>query len=237
MTQCASLSVYNEKYVEVARKYISMLETSSPSYFLMSSIASCASFMKQPQLFETYTQRLISFYRSTPLKKLRFAENDDWGKIVVCTDFASISGRELYDLLLSKYKIQCEAAGESFAIAMTSVSDTIDGFFRLSSALCEIDESLDFCKKPPVSKPVIPAKKMKACSAAPAKAINSGDAIGKISAEYVYAYPPGIPLIVPGEEISAEFLSSVSRLCEAGIDVVCASGDISKTISVVDIDI
>ena len=60
------------------------------------------------------------------------------------------------------------------------------------------------------------------------------DALGEVSADYVYCYPPGIPIIVPGEAIDEETVSVILRNKEAGINIsggsdgngifVCADG-------------
>ena len=44
-------------------------------------------------------------------------------------------------------------------------------------------------------------------------------AIGKVSGEFIYLYPPGIPLIVPGEVISADFIRDLQAAVELGLDV------------------
>ena len=52
------------------------------------------------------------------------------------------------------------------------------------------------------------------------------DAAGRIAAEYVYLYPPGIPLLVPGEQISSEALAQIRRWRQAGMEIAGVySGD------------
>ena len=47
--------------------------------------------------------------------------------------------------------------------------------------------------------------------------IDIRNAEGHVSGEYVYLYPPGIPIIVPGEEIDGEFVRDLKRLKERGL--------------------
>lgn len=56
------------------------------------------------------------------------------------------------------------------------------------------------------------------------------DAKGKISAEYIWAYPPGVPLVVPGEELTEELLRGITIHKEAGVSLHSSSGGMPKTI-------
>ena len=56
---------------------------------------------------------------------------------------------------------------------------------------------------------------------------------GKVAAEYAYIYPPGIPLIVPGEQISGHFVKNVRRYLEQGFEVQGLSDQTSETVCVV----
>ncbi|MDO4337455.1 MAG: aminotransferase class I/II-fold pyridoxal phosphate-dependent enzyme [Eubacteriales bacterium] len=58
------------------------------------------------------------------------------------------------------------------------------------------------------------------------------ESIGKISAEFVYLYPPGIPILAPGEEITGLFVSNVRRYIEEGLDLQGLSDYTNKTICV-----
>ena len=66
----------------------------------------------------------------------------DPGKIVIVTNRAAISGFELADILRTEHKIELEKACPNYAVAMTSVCDTTEGFSRLASALIAIDGSV-----------------------------------------------------------------------------------------------
>ena len=56
---------------------------------------------------------------------------------------------------------------------------------------------------------------------------------GKVAAEYAYIYPPGIPLIVPGEQISGHFVKNVRRYLEQGFEVQGLSDQTNETVCVV----
>jgi arginine/lysine/ornithine decarboxylase len=66
----------------------------------------------------------------------------DPGKIVIVTKNTGISGFELADTMRTQYKIELERACADYAIAMTSISDSTEGFTRLADALREFDRKL-----------------------------------------------------------------------------------------------
>ena len=59
------------------------------------------------------------------------------------------------------------------------------------------------------------------------------ESIGKISAEFVYLYPPGIPIIVPGEQITGLFVRNVRRCREQGLNLYGLCGENEESICVV----
>ena len=134
---------------EKIKKYLHILQTSSPSYILMAGIDACVGWLgseKKDAVFDDYV-RLLKETRNQ-LKKLRHlqmieTENFDFSKIVISVKGTKYSGRELYKLLLEKYHLQMEMAAGTYVLAMTSVGDIREGFQRLVQALHEIDGNLE----------------------------------------------------------------------------------------------
>ena len=134
---------------EKIKKYLHILQTSSPSYILMAGIDACVGWLgseKKDAVFDDYV-RLLKETRNQ-LKKLRHlqmieTENFDFSKIVISVKGTRYSGRELYKLLLEKYHLQMEMAAGTYVLAMTSVGDIREGFQRLVQALHEIDGNLE----------------------------------------------------------------------------------------------
>ena len=122
-----------------------------------------------------------------------------------------------------------EAPG--YVLALTSVMDTEEGFQRLGEALEDIDFSLDgkdagasletekdllFTKKKKEEHP----RQIMTIAQAMENTMEVGDlenSKGKISGEFAYLYPPGIPLLVPGEEITEDFLKKADSWKSRGI--------------------
>lgn len=219
---------------EAVREYLHMLQSSSPSYIFMASIDSCVNLLKweREALFEPYVKRLKELRKS--LKKLRRlqlveTESYDRSKIVIAAGATGISGKELQKRLLLDYHLQMEMAAGNYVLAMTSVGDTEEGFGRLEQALFELDQSLEkkvseeMNIKPPKSELVYTTTQMKRM-----KKMQKGEAvsvlpwkesIGFISMEYAYLYPPGTPMIVPGERITKEITDALRQYERLGFSI------------------
>lgn len=178
----------------------------------------------------------LQFLHVLKREDLSKEEAFDWddSKLVIFTGKAPLTGEELHRILLDRYHLQVEMVSAHYVLAMTSIMDQAEGLKRLSCALHEIDrhfqiaemttgENYDiinqiepFCNSDMISRelyrknPVI----MQFYEAKEAKQMEVPleKAIGKISADMIYIYPPGIPMIVPGEVITEDFVKRV-RVC------------------------
>lgn len=200
-------------------RYLDMLQSSSPSYVLMAGIDRCIHLLgeKREELFAPYVEGLEKLrQRLAHLEKISLAETEhyDRSKLVLSVAGADMTGRELYLRLLETYHLQLEMAAGSYALAMTSVGDTEEGFRRLGDALEEIDRSAG--ERPagaaglagalPKNETVLTSARMEELSGEKesVRKLPLEECAGHVSAEYAYLYPPGIPVIVPGERISRE---------------------------------
>ena len=200
---------------ERVRRYLHMLQSSSPSYVLMASIDSCIDLLEnhRKELFDPYAKRLKHLRKElSGLKKLQLIETKsyDRSKVMISVRNTDISSRQLYSKLLEDYHLQMEMAAGTYILAMTSVGDTQEGMDRLIAALKEIDAGCRFPKERETDRKL-------PCLSLPDVVYNSSDienlmkrtvlfrdSVGQIAAEYVYLYPPGIPLVIPGEKVTKE---------------------------------
>lgn len=232
LTQTALLHIQGDviQEEEVARE-LAIFETSSPSYLLLDSIECCLNFIEnqEKEYFSQYIKNLSWFYQQTKsFKHLKIFGNEhssfyDLGKIVILTKNTNISGVELADCLRKKYQIEVEMSSLYYVLAMSSVCDSKESLQCLFHALQEIDSCLSFCSRPSLEfMAIIPRKKMTVFEAMNTKNssfCNFFEAIGKISQEYLWVYPPGVPFLVPGEIISLEIIKKVTWYQEFGIEV------------------
>ena len=250
LTQTALLHVNGERVNRrKVKRYLDMLQTSSPSYILMASIDACIHLLEQTQMqkcsiFKEYAAHIDTLREE--LKKLKYlkiirTENTDRydrSKFVISVKHAPMSSHELYERLLHDYHLQMEMLAGTYVLAMTTIGDTQEGLDRLRDALLAIDAEIDAKLKsgsgqeqkpmqmtdtdlslsgrqPSLEKVWTIAEAVKCRDVVPSRkgkieTCGFADSAGHISLEYAYLYPPGSPLIVPGERITQE---AVEILC------------------------
>ena len=247
-TQTAILHVKG-KFVDQDRvsRYLSMFQTSSPSYLFMAGMERCIRYMDGDGRNEMvrYEKRLEHFMeRMEGLQVLEVLDREicgkyrtvagwDPSKIVVSTMRAEdFHGEELAETLRRKYHLEMEMTAPEYVIAMTSLMDTEEGFERLGTALLEIDGALrrrtesgrkeKAASETPEgleSKLSHPVRRMLICEAMDADTERTAfqDTVGKVSAEFVYLYPPGIPIIAPGEVFTDAIVEKIMAYKAAGL--------------------
>lgn len=223
---------------------VNLFQTSSPSYLLLASIEGCIGLLEKnaEKLFADWKEALEVFARET--EKLRHLKiltlragsaqrflND---KLVVSVAGTTLSGPELMERLRKEYKIELEMSAERYCIAMTGPGDTTETLKRFAGALCEIDAGLSDMPCMEYSALPTPEVVMTAAEAVRCEWEKCliAEAEGRIAAETVFAYPPGIPLTVPGERITAEVLAAFEQKENAGVMLHGTEGEIGKHILV-----
>lgn len=229
LTQVACANVYSDRIsAERMASSLQMFETSSPSYLLMSSAERCMDLLESrgEELAKLHRERIRRFHSSVSgMKHLRLIGDEygsfDFTKLVIDCHNTYITGRELFDTLRDKYRIECEMASAKYVLAMTSICDSDEGISRLSSALCEIDATLEYRKGKPFLQICIPPASCTAYDAARAEhtLLPLGECEGKVCGEYIVAYPPGIPVIAPGEMITQQALDIIGDMRKNGLNV------------------
>ncbi len=204
---------------------LAVFETSSPPYPILCSIDRAYKAAENEKFFGEYASRLDRFYEKTKtLRRLSVIETGDRGKLVIYCGDSDISGFELKKALREKYLIECEMAMPAYCLAMTSPADTDEGFDRLISALLEIDLTL---KSENRTIPLSPPKAEKTSElpeGTKLKPLPLGSLTGKTSAEFVFAYPPGSPIITPGEVFSEEIIGYIEQVFSCGGQVYSSKG-------------
>ncbi len=234
LTQCAA--IYLNKGIDPApfRQAMGIFETSSPSYILLSSMDKCTDILseKKAELFVAYEENLATFRNKTaglkhltltgctsPVRSFGF----DPCKIIISTAGTDITGPALAEKLRKDYKIEPEMVSLNYVLCLMSICDTAESFERLSVALTEIDGTLGPGDTPAVSCVPAPFRSVisprKALSM-PCEYVPLEEAAGRISLTYIWAYPPGIPMIIPGAEISPALTGTLVKLRENGINIL-----------------
>ena len=257
MTQTALLHRCSSRVSgDAIGRFMGIYQSSSPSYVLMASIDACvdrlygegndmfAAFISELEKARMQLGKCRYICLITPeMVKDMGGFAYDCSKLVFSTARSSLTGHEFAEILRRKYHLELEMEAEAYALALTSVGDTAEGFARLCKAVEEIDrqESLKNVKGSlKESADSVQSSKLLSGENRPRICMSIADAMeadweeqpiekseGKISAEFVYLYPPGIPLLVPGEQITGHFLENVRRYKAKGLslqgtkDVAC----------------
>ena len=157
----------------------------------------------------------------------------DRSKLLLFAGPGTGGGKTLYQRLLSEYGLQLEMMTSEYVLAMTSVCDDEEGFYRLRDAVIRLDEEAKkTAPAPERSDDDKTAGAVRTQLPQPARILPIWEAVrkdkeklqlreaaGRIAAEYINLYPPGVPLLVPGEQISEEALRQIFHWEKAGMDV------------------
>lgn len=228
LTQTAVVHINNEKFFNKVKMYMDIYESSSPSYILLSSADKCVDFLnKREKYFDVLQKNLQYFYeKAKEFSHIKFINNDDKSRIVISC--SGLSGVEFAQILRKNYLIEVESAALNYVILISTVCDTREGFDKLLSAL----ENIGCKKQPEIYAMKLPLPK-KICKSSEIKETILTDlksSESKICGEYVYAYPPGIPLIVPGEEINHEIIGLIYKMKDNGINLISDSNSLPESI-------
>ena len=243
LTQSAVIHLNSELVSEKSlQRQLALFQTSSPSYILMASADACIERIKDCSLFATWYENLMLFQaKISPLQKLKiFGYTDkteqyasvygaDCSKIVISCADTTLTGIQIADILHCKYHIDVEMSNLHTLILMTSMADTKENLLYLAQSLLEIDRQLDFAPTPQqdIYSKDIPESRFCIAEAVQKKnvcSVSVKESVGKISAEYIWIYPPGIPIITPGEVINSEITAIIHT-------AVCQNLNLQKTIT------
>ena len=133
----------------------------------------------------------------------------DITKLAIYTRSIGLAGIEVYDLLRDEYDIQTEFGDIANLLAYVSVGDREKDIERLVSALSEIRRNYrqtgrEMLKAEYISPKVVcgPQESFYGDK----EALPIGDTVGRVCSEFVMCYPPGIPILAPGEMVTEEIL-------------------------------
>ncbi len=257
MTQTAVLHRCSDRVSgDVIRRFMGIYQSSSPSYVLMASIDACFDKLERDgqRMFQSFVTNLKNAReRLEKCRHIRLGTADmignagifdfDRSKLLFFTKGTSLTGHKLHEILREEFHLEMEMESEYYVTGITSVGDTGEGLKRLCNAIEEIDrretlKRIDERKRDIFldSSPYMQMKQIMGIFETIESAVTKcllEESIGKISAEFVYLYPPGIPILVPGEQITGQFVRNVRRYMEQGLDVQGLCDYTNKTICVV----
>ncbi len=232
LTQSSFLLINNNISKGYVRQIINLTQTTSGSYLLMSSldISRKNLALNGEAIFDRVSS--LANYAREEINKIggyyaygrELINNDtvfdfDVTKLSVHTRNIGLAGIEVYDILRDDYNIQIEFGDIGNILAIISVGDKSLAIERLISSLSEIkrlyskDKSGMFDHE--YINPLV-AMTPKAAFYAPKKSLPIEKSYGKICSEFVMCYPPGIPILAPGEYITKDILAYIDYAKKKG---------------------
>ena len=240
LTQTAWLHLRGDRISAGAlERELDIFETSSPSYPLLASLDACTGLLEAEgySLFRGWQQRLSAFYEgAAALRRFRILGREagemsrdtvyafDPGKILIACPTGQMTGQALARLLRDRYLLETEMALGDCVLAMTSPADAPSALQRLLEALLALEGSPRLFSDPaegsgedipplPAPETVLPVGQAVRMDM---EAVPLAAAAGRICGEYLYCYPPGIPVCAPGERITDRVLSRIRSLEASG---------------------
>ena len=225
LTQSSLLLIGPNVHQGYVRQIINLTQTTSGSYLLMSSldISRRNLALRGRQVFHQvadmaeYAREEINavggYYAfGKELCNGNSVFDFDTTKLSVHTLDIGLAGIEVYDILRDEYDIQIEFGDIGNILAYLSIGDRPQEVERLVSALAEIKRRYRTDGSGLLSQeyidPVVAASPQEAFYA-PKKSLPLRETEGMVCSEFVMCYPPGIPILAPGERITKEILNYI----------------------------
>lgn len=207
------------------RQIINLTQTTSGSYLLMSSLDISRrnlalrgkKILKKVVEMAEYAREEINAIDGYYAFGSELINGDsvfdfDPTKLSVHTRDIGLAGIEVYDILRDEYDIQIEFGDIGNILAYLSIGDREQELERLVSALAEIRRRYQRDPRGMLNQEYIDPEVV--CSPqfafySPKKSLKLDESAGHICSEFVMCYPPGIPILAPGERITGEILNYI----------------------------
>ncbi len=251
MTQTALLHVNGDRVDRgKLRGYLSMLQSSSPSYVLMASMDACMKFLEEQGQerfaamrghYESFCEKTASLEhihigKMTKVSQKRYElKGWDLGKMVISVKGTNMTGKELGDVLRETYHLEMEMTAETYVLAIMTLMDEAAGWQRLADALCEIDDRIEesadegsfasgkraaYLNRPLKSR-MTPARAFQS----EWETIPMQEAAGRTAAGFINLYPPGSPIVAPGEMLDEAVMKQIEEYRRTGLHIQGVSED------------
>lgn len=214
-TQTALLHVCSDRVnADKIRKYLGIYQTSSPSYIFMAGMEKCIDYMsgEGKKRLEEYYVRLLELRNNlSSVSGIRLLEKSDdmydydVSKLVV-SSCGRMTGNGMSEILRNSFNVEPEMTADDYVIMMTSLCDDFRWYDTVWKAVSHIgklvenrDEIIVHSVHKQESHIVFKPSEASGMSNEP---VNIKECRGCVSAETAYVYPPGIPVLMPGELIT-----------------------------------
>lgn len=251
-TQSSMIHVGTDRInIQRLKTMISIYQTTSPSYILMASLDYARAYMEEKgeedlddlinniEKWTSYLKNIdgVKIFDKDNIKDDNFLDFDIT-KILIDLTEINISGKKMEKILREDYHIQLEMADNFYGVALTTVSDDVKDLEKLAYAIEDIVKNKKYREAKIQSVPIKNIKpeirlKLHEVFNMDMEVKFLEDSFGKISADFIIPYPPGIPILCPGELITKEIIQYINTLRSNGIGFLGFVDENNKRIKVV----
>ncbi len=244
------------------KKYLAIYQSSSPSYILLAGMDRCISLLEErrQELFTDYLERLSRVYHTLgQMQHFRLLGRElvgangvyalDPSKLTVIIKNGKISGQKLSELLYQRYHLVMEMSATDYILGMTSICDSEEGLQRFVSAMIDIDRKMEEereagkhaaantkaegseqgQKRRQQEMAILPCEAWEQ----PCETVDFIASGNRYSASFLCLFPPGQPILVPGEIITTDLIEYILEIKQQGITVTGLSGADQDKIEVI----
>ncbi len=240
LTQTALLHAKKEhKDIE---QYINMIQTSSPSYLFMYTIDKLMEDIEAKRLdFEKYINNIKTLRKKlSTLKNILLFDSDNIDITRITLYSNKISGEKINDYLKSK-NIYCEMYINNYIILITSICDLESDYELLFEAISLLDDELSKTNNTVDNKSKIIYNSIESISAKSIFSLKDAtqkeyellkinESLNRISKDFIIPYPPGIPILLPGECITKDCIDVINYLKNENVEILGLSDDLVRVI-------
>ena len=251
LTQSSFLLMGKNINSDYMRQVINLTQTTSASYLLLSSLdisrkrlaLSGREIFAQTVEMAEYARSEINVIGGYYAYSRELINGDsiydfDVSKLSIYTLPIGLAGIEVYDLLRDEYDIQIEFGDIGNVLAYISVGDRKRDIERLISALAEIKRRFGKSEANMLTQeyisPVVAETPRKAFYANK-RSLPLEETAGEVCSEFVMCYPPGIPILAPGELITQEIIEYIKYAKEKGCQMTGTEDINIERLNVLDI--
>ena len=232
LTQSSFLLTGPNVHAGYVRQIINLTQTTSGSYLLMSSldISRRNLALRGVDLFHrvsnmtNYAREEVNLIGGYYAFGKEIVNGDsifdfDPTKLSIHTRDIGLAGIEVYDILRDEYDIQIEFGDIGNILAYISVGDNFQEIERLVSALAEIKRRFQKDGESLLNQEYFPPEVLTSPQEAfyaKKESLPLKESAGRVCSEFVMCYPPGIPILAPGERVTKEILEYIDYAKEKG---------------------
>ncbi|HHT50483.1 MAG TPA: aminotransferase class I/II-fold pyridoxal phosphate-dependent enzyme [Eubacteriaceae bacterium] len=252
-TQSSMLHVGNSRSCSMGQleMFLALLQSTSPSYPLMASLEFAAleaereGYIKWDNIIEWNQSAIEEITKETSFKIVgkdligkHGVVDYDISRFLIDVSSTGLSGLEVDRILRKNFGIQVELSDYYHILAMTGMGTEYNDIERFTKGLIEIynqykgrKQEKKYFQLPLMEEKVILSPRDAIYS--PEERVKFEESIGRISKEFIIPYPPGIPIILPGEEITPDIIDRVKHIKSWGGEIIGTQDNKLNTINVV----